>query len=31
MFGPLLEASRLPLTVPRALHGSGCLGRFEVA
>jgi hypothetical protein len=23
VFGPVLESSMLPLTVPRALHGSG--------
>jgi hypothetical protein len=23
MFGPILESSKLPLTVPWALHGSG--------
>jgi hypothetical protein len=30
MLGPPLESSRFPLTVPRALHGNGCPGRFDV-
>jgi hypothetical protein len=30
MFGTLLESSRLPLSVPQTLHGTGCPGRFEV-
>jgi hypothetical protein len=29
--GPLLDFSGLPLTIPQALHGSGCPSRFEVA
>jgi hypothetical protein len=26
VFGPILESSRLSLTIPRALHGSGEIG-----
>jgi hypothetical protein len=28
MFGPILESSRLPLTVPQVLHGSGVDGAW---